>query len=203
MIESQGVSFSWKRWCCAIYAKLDTCLVRIVLITTPTQKNSGMSLIEQGDTSHQANQISVQPEPPAVIHPNSGSQLDTPTLTEETDKGSSLRKSLVWILAQGHTQIHTLALIPGRNLLLSLIFLRGNLPSCLSKITCLRVERIRLLQKKTSLKEAESNLPLKKKQITKKKNISKYFYLSNAESEKEKQIKNDQKRTSSREPNLN
>ena len=123
-----------------------------LLITTPTQKNSGMSLIEQGDTSHQVNQISVQPEPPAVIHPNSGSQLDTPTLTEETDKGSSLRKSLVWILTQGHTQIHTLALIPGRNLLLSLIFLRGNLPSCLSKITCLRVERIRLLQKRLLLR---------------------------------------------------
>ena len=35
------------------------------------------------------NQISVQPEPSAATHPNGRSQLDTPTLTEETDKGTS------------------------------------------------------------------------------------------------------------------
>ena len=51
--------------------------------------------------------------------------------------------------------------------------------------------------KKTSLKEPDSNLPLKEKQITKEKNISN-TPLSNAKSEKEKQIKNDQKRTSSK-----
>ena len=51
--------------------------------------------------------------------------------------------------------------------------------------------------KKTSLKEPDSNLPSKEKQITKEKNISN-TPLSNAKSEKEKQIKNDQKRTSSK-----
>ena len=43
---------------------------------------------------------------------------------------------------------------------------------------------------------------LKEKQITKKKDISN-TPLNNAKSEKEKQIKNDQKRTSSKGPNLN
>ena len=44
-----------------------------------------MSLIEQGDSTWK-NQIPVQPEPCAVIHPNSGSQQETHTLTEKTDK---------------------------------------------------------------------------------------------------------------------
>ena len=75
-----------------------------------------MSLIEQGDIPHRVNQVSVQPEPSPVIHPNKGSQLDTPTLTEKTDK----EKSLVPVQAQ----IHILALISSRNLLLSPTFYR-------------------------------------------------------------------------------
>ena len=47
-----------------------------------------MSLIEQVDIPWE-NQISVQPEPSAVIQPNSGSQQETLTLPEETDKGTS------------------------------------------------------------------------------------------------------------------
>ena len=109
-----------KKRCSAIGANHGTFLARIALIATPTPKISGISLIEQGDMPHRMNQISVQPEPFAKIHPNGGSQLDTHTLTEETDK----EKSLVRILAQSQTQIHILALIPGRNLLLSPIFCR-------------------------------------------------------------------------------
>ena len=124
MISSQGVSFSHKKWCCAVGANLDTFLARISLIATPTQKISGMSLIEQGDTAHRLNQISVQPEPSPVIHPNGGFLLDTLTLTLETDMGLPMRKSLVWILAQNQTRIHPLTL------------------SCLYKIICLRVEKI-------------------------------------------------------------
>ena len=37
-IVFHGVSFSQKRWCCAIGAKLDKYLARIVLIATPTPK---------------------------------------------------------------------------------------------------------------------------------------------------------------------
>ena len=92
MIASQGVSFSRKKWCCAINVNLDTFLARISLIATPTPNIFDMSLIEQGDTPHRVNQISVQPEPSAVIHPNGGFQLDTPTLTEETDKGTSFEE---------------------------------------------------------------------------------------------------------------
>ena len=55
--------------------------------------------------------------------------------------------------------------------------------------------------KETSLKKSESNFSLKAKQIKKRKNISN-TPLSNAKSEKEKLIKNHQKRTSSKEPNL-
>ena len=60
---------------------------------------------------------------------------------------------------------------------------------CLRKRTCVRVERI-VAPKKTSLKELDSNLPLKEKKIIKKKNISN-TPLSNAKSGQEKQIKND------------
>ena len=35
---SRGMSFSWKRWCCATGAKLDTCLARIVLLSLPLKK---------------------------------------------------------------------------------------------------------------------------------------------------------------------
>ena len=105
---------------------------------------------------------------------------------------------VVWIPAQNHTQIYTLVLILGRNLLLSSIYLRSNPLSCLHKITCFRVERI-VAPKKSSLTESDSNLPLKEKQITKKKNVSNTL-LSNANSEKKKLIKNDRKRTSSKEP---
>ena len=108
---------------------------------------------DQGVTPHWVNQISVQTEPSAVIHPNGGFQLDTPTLMEETDKGSPLWKSLVQIPAQRQTQIPILALILGWNLLLSPIFYRANRLSCLRKITCLRVKRIRLLQKRLHFKE--------------------------------------------------
>ena len=45
-------------------------------------------------------------------------------------------------------------------------------------------------------------MSLQEKQIAKKNNIFN-TPLSNAKSEKEKQVKNDQKRTSSKEPNLN
>ena len=79
--------FSQKKWCCVVDANLNTFLARIAIIATLTPKISGMSLIEQGDILHWVNQISVQPEPSSVIHPNGGSQLDTSTLTEETDKG--------------------------------------------------------------------------------------------------------------------
>ena len=65
-----------------------------------------------------------------------------------------LRKSLVQILAQSQTQFHTLSLLPCRNLLLSPIFYQGNPLSYLRKITCLRVERIRLLQKRPLFKES-------------------------------------------------
>ena len=51
--------FSHNRWCCAIGTKLDTSLTRIAPIATPTLENSGMSLIEQGDTPRE-NQLSVQ-----------------------------------------------------------------------------------------------------------------------------------------------
>ena len=37
-IVFHGVPFSQKRWCCAIGAKLDKYLARIVLIATPTPK---------------------------------------------------------------------------------------------------------------------------------------------------------------------
>ena len=47
-----------------------------------------MSLIEQVDIPWE-NQISVQPEPSAVIQPNSGFQQEALTLTEETDKRTS------------------------------------------------------------------------------------------------------------------
>ena len=87
MIASQDMSFSQKKGCCVVDANLNTFLVRIALIATPTPKISGMSLIEQGDILHWVNQISVQPEPSSVIHPNGGSQLGTSTLTEETEKG--------------------------------------------------------------------------------------------------------------------
>ena len=86
IIGSQGVSFSRKKWGCPIGENLDTFLGRIALIAAHTPRISSMSLIEQGDTSHRMNQSSVQPEPSAVIYLNGGSQLDTPTLTEETDK---------------------------------------------------------------------------------------------------------------------
>ena len=59
MITPQGVSFSRKKWCCAIGENLDTFLARIALIATPTRQNSDMSLIEQGDTPHRVNQFSV------------------------------------------------------------------------------------------------------------------------------------------------
>lgn len=72
-----------------------------------------MSLIEQGDIPHRANQISVQPESSTMIHPNDRSQLDTPTLTEETDKGGSLLR------IPAETQIHILTLISGWKLRLS------------------------------------------------------------------------------------
>ena len=62
-----------------------------------------MSLIEQGDTAHRVNQISVQPEPSPVIYPNGGFLLGTLTLTLETDMGLPMRKSLVWIPAQNQT----------------------------------------------------------------------------------------------------
>ena len=39
--------------------------------------------------SQRVNQISVQPEPSAATHPNGRFQLDTPTLTKETDRGTS------------------------------------------------------------------------------------------------------------------
>ena len=42
MIALQEMSFN--RWCCAIGAKLDTCLASIVLIATPTPENSDISL---------------------------------------------------------------------------------------------------------------------------------------------------------------
>ena len=38
------------------------------------------------------NQISVQPEPTAVIHLIGGYQLDTPILMEETDKSTSYKE---------------------------------------------------------------------------------------------------------------
>ena len=80
------MSFSRKKWCCVIGAN-QTFLGRIALVAIPTPKSFDMSLIEQGDIPHRANQISVQPESSTMIHPNDRSQLDTPTLTEETDKG--------------------------------------------------------------------------------------------------------------------
>ena len=73
MIASQDMPFSQKKWCCVVDANLNTFLARIALIATPTPKISGMSLIEQGDILHWVNQISVQPEPSSVIHPNGGS----------------------------------------------------------------------------------------------------------------------------------
>ena len=88
IIASNGVSFSREKWFCPIGENLDTFLARIALMATYTPKISGMSLIEQGDTPNRGNQISVQPEPSAMIHLSGGSQLDTPTLTEETDKGT-------------------------------------------------------------------------------------------------------------------
>ena len=78
MIASQEMPFWRKKWCCAIGANLDTFLARIALVATHTPKISGRSLTQQGDIPHWMNQISVQPESSAVIHPNSGSQLDTP-----------------------------------------------------------------------------------------------------------------------------
>ena len=113
-------------------------------------------------------------------------------------RGLPLRKSLVRIPAQSQTQIHTLALIPGRNPLPSPIFYRGNPLSCLRKITCQESKGSGGSEKDFSLR-SHSNLPLKEKQIIKKNNTF-YNPLSNAKSEKEKLIKNDQKRTSSKEP---
>lgn len=69
-------------------------------------------------------------------------------------RGLTLRKSLVRILAQSQIQIHTLALLPCRILLLSPIFYRENPLSYLREITDLRVERIRLLQKRPLFKES-------------------------------------------------
>ena len=63
-------------------------MARIALKVTPKSENSGMSLIEQVDIPWE-NQISVQPEPSAVIQPNSGFQQEALTLTDETDKGTS------------------------------------------------------------------------------------------------------------------
>ena len=163
MMPSSIVSFSWKRWCCGICTKLDRCLARIALLAAPTPKNSGMSLIEQGDTPHQVNQILVQPEPSAVTHPNGRSQLDTPTLLEETDKGS-----LVQIPAQSQTQIQILALTPSQNLL-NPLFVWEILP-CLCNTTCLRVERIRLLPKRLLLRN-QTLICLRRKSRLQKKRI--------------------------------
>ena len=120
-----------------------------------------------------------------MIHPNGGSQQETSTLTEETDKRtSSEEESGSDSGSESDSDLHS-----GSES-------RSESPSesdiplpCLRKRTCVRVERI-VAPKKTSLKEPDSNLPLKEKQIIKKKNISNTS-LSNAKSEQEKQIKND------------
>ena len=38
MVISKGISFSWKRWCCATGAKLESCLARIAMWLYPPQK---------------------------------------------------------------------------------------------------------------------------------------------------------------------
>ena len=130
-IVSQGVSFSRKTWCCAIGANLDTFFGENFPYSYTHPKKFWHVFDWAGWHSSSGELNFSQPGPSAVIHPDGGSQLDTPTLTEETDKKLPLRKSLVWILAQSQTQIHTLTLIPCRNLLLSPIFLQRNLLSCL------------------------------------------------------------------------
>lgn len=72
------------------------------------------------------------------------------------------------------------------------MFLWGNRLPCRWRITC---QKDQIDPKKAFPKELDTNLSLKENQIIKKKNISNTS-LSNAKTEKEKQIKNDPKRTS-------
>ena len=141
-----------------------------------------MSLIEQGDSPWK-NQISVQPEPSAVIHPNSEFQQETPTLTEETDKrtsseeesGSDSRSELDSDPDFGSDY-------PSESSSETDILLR-----CLRKIICLRVERI-VAPKLNYLKEPDSYLSSKEKQIAKANNIFNTL-LSNAKFEKKSRLK--------------
>ena len=122
----------------------------------------GTSLIEQIDTP-QVNQISVQPETSAAIHPNGGSQQDTPTLTEETDKQtSSEEESGSDSDSQSNSDSHS-----GSDSQLESPS-ESDIPSGKSSVLSSQnnLSEIRKDQntpKKTSLKEADSNLSLKEK----------------------------------------
>ena len=120
-----------------------------------------------------------------MIHPNGGSQQETSTLTEETDKRtSSEEESGSDSGSESDSDLHSGSESRSESPSESDITL-----PCLRRRTCVRVKRI-VAPKKTALKEPDSNLPLKEKNIIKKKNVSN-TPLSNAKSEKEKQIKND------------
>ena len=117
-----------------------------------------------------------------MIHPNGGSQQETSTLTEETDKRtSSEEESGSDSGSESDSDLHSGSESRSESPSESDITL-----PCLRRRTCVRVKRI-VAPKKT--KEPDSILPLKEKKIIKKKNISN-TPLSNAKSEKEKQIKN-------------
>lgn len=101
-----------------------------------------------------------------MIDPTGGSQQETPALTEKTDKRTSCEEeSGLHSASESDSDSHSGSdsrLKSPTDLDIPLPYLR--------KITCLRVERV-VVPNKTSLKESGSNLPLKEKQITKKKNF--------------------------------
>ena len=123
-----------------------------------------------------------------MTYPNGGLRLDTPNLTEETDKGTSsgfqLRVRLrLKFASQSGVPLRKSSVLPFQN----------NLSES---------QKDQVTPKKTSIKELESNFSLKERENKKEYNISNAS-LSNAKSEKEKLIKNNQKRTSSKDTNLN
>ena len=96
----------------------------------------------------------MQPESSALIHPNGGSQLDKPTLTEKTDKGTySEEESGSDSGSESDSDSHSgsafLSESPSEP-----DILWENPLSYLREITDLRVERVRLLQKRPLFKES-------------------------------------------------
>ena len=112
VIASQVVPFSQKRWYSAIGTKFGTFLARILLIAKPIPKFFGMSLtLLVGRVNLLLWSI--------LMVDDSKTHL---RWRRKLIRGLPLRKSLIGITSQNQTQIHSLPVIPGQNLLLIPIF---------------------------------------------------------------------------------